>query len=436
MPKVSILIPAFRPTFLDLSISSALSQSDPDFELIISDDSEGTDVESVVSKWVDPRIRYLKNPNRGSTGANRDHLISLASGRYLKFLHDDDLLMPEALARMTAAAEALGAALVFTGWYVVDQSGRPCDSNRFAEAGEERLLSAEEFFEAVIAESDNFIGGPSNILVDSEALATIANPFSLDDLRLRYLTDVALFANVVHRGLRVAAVGTFGSAYRRHDGQYSGPEGSAGSAALVEWELLLRWSAEHGHLTSERYWTAVAPDKRQYLDWIDRYPELAGVIELAGRRGPDGRYLSDEFIAAVRAVHDEVDARLARREPAEELAPLEWHERRRLGELEDRVAALVCERAEALEARSQAEAAVERIQSDWAVQQAAWTSDRQMILEARNREAAAFEARLQDLYEEFHRSTSWRVTRPLRALSGAARRMRQRLGAGHPTTDG
>lgn len=311
MPKVSILIPAFRPDFLDLSISSALGQSEADFELIISDDSEGTDVESVVSKWSDRRIRFVKNPNRGAPGANRDHLISLASGKYLKFLHDDDLLLPEALERMTASAEASGAALVFIGWYVVDHLGRLCHSNGFAEEGEERLLSGEEFFEDLIAESDNFIGGPSNILLDSEALSAIANPFSLDRFRLRYLTDVALFTNIVHRGLKVAAVGGFGTAYRRHRGQYSG-QGLAGSAALVEWELLLRWSAEHGHLTSDRYRQAVAPEQRHYLEHVDQYPELAAVIELAGRRGSDGRYMSDEFIAAIGTVHHQVDVRLAR----------------------------------------------------------------------------------------------------------------------------
>jgi hypothetical protein len=313
VPTVSILIPAFRPEFLDLSIASALGQTYSDFELIISDDSEGTDVESVVSKWSDPRIRYVKNPNRGLPGANRDYLISLATGMYLKFLHDDDLMFPQVLERMTEAAAKFGAALVFTNWYVIDHLGRPCGSRTFAEAGKERLLSAMEFFEEVIGNSDNFIGGPSNILLDSEAVGAISNPFSLDGLRLRYITDVALFTNLLHRGLKVAAVGVFGTAYRLHEGQYSAQNGPALSALLLEWELFLRWSAEHGHLAPDRYLEAVAPDKRLYVEYVDQYPELAALIELAGRRGSDGKYLSDEFMAAVGTVHSQVDARLARR---------------------------------------------------------------------------------------------------------------------------
>ncbi|HUY11289.1 MAG TPA: glycosyltransferase, partial [Candidatus Dormibacteraeota bacterium] len=77
-PEVSILVPAFRPQFLDLCISSALGQSFDDFELILSDDSHGDTVGSVISKWQDPRIRYRSNPARQILGANRDFMLGQA----------------------------------------------------------------------------------------------------------------------------------------------------------------------------------------------------------------------------------------------------------------------------------------------------------------------------------------------------------------------
>ena len=49
-PSVSILIPAFRPDWLDVAVASALAQTHNDFELLVSDDSAGDAVASVMSK--------------------------------------------------------------------------------------------------------------------------------------------------------------------------------------------------------------------------------------------------------------------------------------------------------------------------------------------------------------------------------------------------
>jgi glycosyltransferase involved in cell wall biosynthesis len=311
MPLVSILIPAFKPEFLDLSIASALSQTCPDFELIVSDDSSGPDIESIVSKWSDPRIRYVKNPDRARPGTNRDHLVSLASGRYLKFLHDDDFLFPANLERLTSTAKALGASLVYSWWYVIDAAGRPRASYTPVPAKSQQLLSKEEFFEEVVAQTVNFIGGPSHVLIEADSLRSVSDPFGLDGIRMRFMTDIALFTNLFHRGLKVAGVGSYGSVYRQHEAQYSKPDNTAFAAVLFEWELFQRWSADHGYLSPARYAEVSAARQALYVFHSGRYPELAPFIELGGHPGGDGRYLSEAFLAVLHAAHRQIDERLS-----------------------------------------------------------------------------------------------------------------------------
>ena len=294
-PRVSILIPAFRPEFLDLSIASALGQTWRDFELIISDDSAGTDVESVVSKWPDSRIRYVRNPNRGLPGANRDHLISLASGKYLKFLHDDDFLFPDTLERLTAAAERWAAAIVFSSWCVIDETGRPGELVKAVGPDEERVFPTGEFFERVVAQRLNLVGGPSHVLLGRHALQEIPDPFDLQGVRMRFLTDVALFTNLAHHGKKFIGMGFLGSIYRVHGGQYSQQKGTAYSALLFEFELLMRWSVDQGHLTAGRYRESMVSLQRDYAASVTEYPELKPLIELDGAPGADGCFLSQEF---------------------------------------------------------------------------------------------------------------------------------------------
>jgi glycosyltransferase involved in cell wall biosynthesis len=57
MPVVSILIPAFRPTWLDIAIKSALAQTYTDFELLVSDDCPNDGVRKTMEKWNDPRLQ-------------------------------------------------------------------------------------------------------------------------------------------------------------------------------------------------------------------------------------------------------------------------------------------------------------------------------------------------------------------------------------------
>lgn len=308
MPNVSVLIPAFRPQYLDLAICSALGQSYTNFELLISDDSSDDTVASVVSKWSDSRIRYFRNPNRQMPGSNRDHLLRQAQGRYIKFLFDDDFLLPQSIGLLVEIAQQSGAHMVFHGRHVVDERGCVLSSPSIIAPDKWAVLDRRAIFESAIGYTHNFIGEPSNVLFDAEAYRKLERPFAVAGFPMRFLTDMALYINFVIHGCTISGTGAMASAFRRHEEQASNTNFPAFSAGLFEWELLLRWAVDHKEVQPPRYLAAMAQMHATYQQYVMSFPELAPFLDLDINDGSNG-YLSDEFREVVALAYVSIELR-------------------------------------------------------------------------------------------------------------------------------
>jgi len=82
-----------------------LAQTYSHFEIIITDNSTNDDTANMASKWTDPRVRYYKNERNIGGPASAERALSLASGKYIKSLMDDDLLKPRSLELMVKSLE-------------------------------------------------------------------------------------------------------------------------------------------------------------------------------------------------------------------------------------------------------------------------------------------------------------------------------------------
>ena len=94
----SIIIPLYNKEIsIKRAISSVLNQTYPHFELIIVDD--GFTDRSVVeaSKFIDPRIRIIRQENKGASAA-RNRGVSEANHEWIAFLDADDEWFPEFLS--------------------------------------------------------------------------------------------------------------------------------------------------------------------------------------------------------------------------------------------------------------------------------------------------------------------------------------------------
>ena len=307
MPRVSILIPAFRPQFLDACIASALAQTFKDFELLIGDDSPGEDVTSVLAKWRDPRIRYMRNPNRGTPASNRDMLIAEASGDSIKFLFDDDLLLPQSIETLCAIADATQAKLVFHTNYMIDAAGRTSQPPLALPEGQAASFSRELLYEVMLKPAINVVGGPVNTLISTEALRAVPAPFGLDGNRMRFLTDMALYVNMVDAA-PIVGTGNRLSAFRVHAGQASSQESPIFAAGVFEWEYLARWAADHWPIDYATCVATIEERHRWYPHFLPRHPELQRFIDLGAQPDESGTFLHAGFRAVLEDCWAAIDA--------------------------------------------------------------------------------------------------------------------------------
>lgn len=116
MPTVSAIIPTYnRREFVANAVASVLSQSYPDFELIVIDDgSDDGTAEHLAERFSDPRLRVVVQENLGVSAA-RNAGAARSNGKWLAFLDSDDAWEPEKLSRQLAAlAENPGVSACYT----------------------------------------------------------------------------------------------------------------------------------------------------------------------------------------------------------------------------------------------------------------------------------------------------------------------------------
>lgn len=128
-PLVSIVIPTYKPIFLEEAIESALAQTYPATEIVVSDQCPDESVRQIIDRY--PQIRYHRNPVPG-VYSNFRNCIRLARGEFVKFLLDDDLLVPHCIDAMAQAFGDYDRVTLVSGWYrLIDAQGRERKLRRF-----------------------------------------------------------------------------------------------------------------------------------------------------------------------------------------------------------------------------------------------------------------------------------------------------------------
>ena len=105
---ITIALPVYKSKYLSQAIESVLNQSYKDFELIILNDGSPDDIDLILSKFKDKRIRYYKNEyNIGNNNLVEvwNKCLDLAIGEYFVLFSDDDIYYPDFLGEMIQLAE-------------------------------------------------------------------------------------------------------------------------------------------------------------------------------------------------------------------------------------------------------------------------------------------------------------------------------------------
>lgn len=125
-PLLSVVIPAYNiEDFVVAAVDSALAQTLADLEVIVVDDGSTDRTAERVAALADPRLRLIRQENRGLGGA-RNSGIRAARGRFVGLLDGDDIWYPEKAERHLAIMQAdpeIG--LTFSHSRYIDEDGQP-----------------------------------------------------------------------------------------------------------------------------------------------------------------------------------------------------------------------------------------------------------------------------------------------------------------------
>ncbi len=126
-PLVTIAIPTYNraASYLPLALQSALDQTYPDIEVLVSDNASSDGTAALVSGVRDPRLRYLRHAVNIGANGNFNFCLEQAAGDYFLLLHDDDRIDPDFVAACLSAARfSRGFGLMRTGIRVIDGQSR------------------------------------------------------------------------------------------------------------------------------------------------------------------------------------------------------------------------------------------------------------------------------------------------------------------------
>lgn len=121
---VSICIPTYNgEDFLKQTIDSVVNQSYRNIEIIITDDISTDKTEEIISSYNDCRIKFFRNGKRQGLAGNWNAAVRKTSGEFIKILCQDDLLMPETIAKQVEALKDSGASCVIGNTNVINSNG-------------------------------------------------------------------------------------------------------------------------------------------------------------------------------------------------------------------------------------------------------------------------------------------------------------------------
>jgi glycosyltransferase involved in cell wall biosynthesis len=125
-PLVSIAIPTYNRAdcYLGQAIESALNQTYPHIEIIVSDNCSHDNTPVVVESFRDRRIRYVRHKENIGANNNFNYCLKEARGDYFLLLQDDDLIDRDFVeVCMKAAGYRTDIGLLRTGTRVIDDRG-------------------------------------------------------------------------------------------------------------------------------------------------------------------------------------------------------------------------------------------------------------------------------------------------------------------------
>ncbi|WP_031464796.1 glycosyltransferase family 2 protein [Sciscionella sediminilitoris] len=249
-PEIDILLPFYGDVALMReAVHSVLAQDTGGWRLTVVDDGDAEGVPEWFDSLADERVRYFRNPrNLGVTG-NFQRCLELAEYERVTLLGTDDLLAPNYVRTVrAAAARHEGIGMIQPGVEVIDEHGEPATG--LADAVKHRIYAPRVREELVLGGEPlaasllrgNWLYFPS-LSWRTEAITAIG--FRSD---LRTTQDLALELDLIERGERLLVLTEACFKYRRHGASVSSTMATDGDRFREERALFQETARRFGAL--------------------------------------------------------------------------------------------------------------------------------------------------------------------------------------------
>jgi glycosyltransferase involved in cell wall biosynthesis len=188
---ISICIPAYkRADFLQRLLDSIAMQNFRDFEVVVTDDSPGQEVEKLCNGYKDRfELHYHRNSQTLGTPENWNESIRRAKGEWIKLMHDDDWFSDaDALQHFNKAIKSNpDSTFLFSGY-----------TNIYLEKNNSKEISINGYrYKQLVKDpvtlfSSNVIGPPSVIIHRNDANIVY-------DKNLRWLVDIDYYIRFLEK---------------------------------------------------------------------------------------------------------------------------------------------------------------------------------------------------------------------------------------------
>jgi hypothetical protein len=276
-PLVSVVIPAYKPTYLARAIESALNQTHRSTEIVVSDNCPDEGVRLFVERY--PAIRYVRNPTTG-VYSNFRNCIRLARGEFVKFLLDDDELANRCIEVLVDGFEEYpDATLAASAYRVIDAKDRELELRQLHT--DKVVSSPGGAAPHMLMSARNPIGPLTTSMFRRKHLPLGLGPwFFHTGAPERYfgLIDMTIILDLAFQG-RVVMYPEPLSAMRSHPEQLSNPAVNPKLIhTLTSWRALAEDAYAFGLISQTQLVTALQAARGLYRRFVAMFPELAREI--------------------------------------------------------------------------------------------------------------------------------------------------------------
>lgn len=236
MPKLSLCIPVLNGgKYLQECIESALAQTIKDYEIIIVDDGSSDASVEIIEKYQKQSsiIKLYKNRKRLGLVGNWNHCIELSEGIWIKYLFQDDVLLPTCCEQMVDVGSSEHKPIVSCKRsYVFENDvseavrqfylGHSGLDSYFSTIG----ISPDSLCNAVIENvGNNLIGEPSVVCFKKSIISQfgVFNPYLVSICDWEYWLRIAVNTGIAFLGEQLANFRVHGTSTSANYNQYTYP---------------------------------------------------------------------------------------------------------------------------------------------------------------------------------------------------------------------